>query len=55
MPATTTKFLAFLGLLIVFAAIAFGGGYLIFDRSGYDPPATAEADFSLSGAAGHPE
>ena len=48
MPATTTKFLAFLGLLIVFAAIAFGGGYLVFDRSGYEPPATAEADFSLT-------
>ncbi len=45
----TTKLLASLGLLIVFAAIAFGVGYLIFDRSGYDPPDTARADVSPAG------
>ncbi len=41
MPAATTKALASLGLLIFFAALAFGGGYLFFQRSGYDAPAVA--------------
>ena len=45
----TTKLLASLGLLILFAAIAFGVGYLIFDRSGYDPPTTARAEVSPAG------
>ena len=36
------RLLASLGLLIVFAGLAFGGGYLIFNLSSYDPPVAAE-------------
>ena len=36
----TTKLLGVLGLLIVFAGLAFGGGYLIFNQTSYSPPAT---------------
>ena len=41
----TTKLLGVLGLLIVFAALAFGGGYLIFHQTSYDPPAASEVAF----------
>lgn len=41
----TTKLLGVLGLLIVFAGLAFGGGYLIFHQTSYDPPAKPEAAF----------
>lgn len=41
----TTKLLGVLGLLIVFAGLAFGGGYLIFHQTSYDPPAKAEVAF----------
>ena len=41
----TTKLLGVLGLLIAFAGLAFGGGYLIFHQTSYDPPATSEVAF----------
>ena len=50
MPATTTKLLASLGLLILCAGIAFGGGYLFFNRGGYAPPATDKVVFSQAGS-----
>ena len=46
MPATTTKLLASLGLLIICAGIVFGGGFLFFNRSGYEPPAADKPVFS---------
>ena len=45
----TTRLLASLGLLIVFAGLAFGVGYLIFNSSGYTPPVTAEPVYPDSG------
>lgn len=45
----TTRLLASLGLLIVFAAMAFGGGYLYFNISDYNPPVPPEAVFSRAG------
>lgn len=41
----TTKLLGVLGLLIVFAGLAFGAGYLIFHQTSYDPPAKPEVAF----------
>ena len=49
MPEMTTRLLASLGLLIVFTGIAFGGGYLIFQSSSYDPPASPQAVFPQQG------
>ena len=49
-----TRLLASLGLLIVFAGLAFGVGYLIFQQSGYEPPAVAEAVFPQTGPADLP-
>ena len=41
----TTKLLGVLGLLIVFAGLAFGGGYLIFNQTAYSPPPASEVTF----------
>ncbi len=41
----TTKLLGVLGLLVVFAVLAFGGGYLIFHQTSYDPPAASVVAF----------
>ena len=42
----TIRLLASLGLLIVFAGIVLGGGYLFFQHSSYDPPTGGERVFS---------
>lgn len=46
MPEMTTKLLASLGLLIVFAGIVFGGGYAFFNLSSYNPPDRPPPDFA---------
>ncbi len=49
MPEMTIRLLTSLGLLIVFAGIAFGGGYLFFNASNYDPPIRPAAEISEIG------
>ena len=49
MPEMTIRLLASLGLLIVFAGIAFGGGFAFFNYSSYQPPTRPEPVVSQDG------